>query len=855
MGGLLLLVLTAPLFSWLLRSGLDRQLLTRALSEASGTEVSFESYNLSFGGEAHLKELTVRLGEEELLRAEGLDASFSWWSLLIREPEVRSVTLQAPRLNLSSPLLHRLSQRPKMGSSSLAVGFRDAAVKYTTANGPIVLDALAGTLSAGQLRFQGPAKLSGELNWSATPLNYEFNNLPLDLVSRLSGRSLPAGTVTLKGTRDGQELSGLLSLQTATLSGTCQYSLERKENLLKGRLETQGMTVLGYRIEAAVVPFEATDSLLTLKQATVTAAGQEPVSLNGTVSKDEVQVTLDRQDLSARLSGESSRLSLWASLDEIAVLDAILTPEPWTLEIANLNGGYLLRRTGLSCVGFDFTGRLIWSRALEGELHTEGGKIKQYPVQGTTLKLASENGSVKIAGQSSLQDSPLTFQAILQNGSPRFEFAYSGSAQLPALSGKGELKENLVSFEALELPQTTPALQATGRLNLSDDSLQLQAEFKGQQLAELWPQSPIKGQLFGRATVGGTTGEPRPTFEGELKEVTWKDIYIGRVAMNYQQDEVIATLADLSLADVPQLKPYLSGLGSLELKGSPKALVGSASFPKVKYQGRELGALEAQFEVQDEELEITSVSLPFATAQGALNSTSIDLSGRLNKLDLKVVSDQAHGTVDGTFTVQGAVTNPRASFHGGVEKLVYQGQKIGDVPIEASFDGSKVRAKIKGLSAEKFSPLSEALPALHGKLDIGVVVGEESLLEATLSEGRYGEVALPPISTALSYSADLVKVQHLTLHQETPVSMSGTFSPKEGTYQLSSRMEQVSVAPLLALLPERPPLRGSLTGHLWAQGSRATAQLKFEGSASRLSVDGVGVGDIRHTKAQSGSRE
>ena len=54
-----------------MRSGLDQQLLTRALSDASGMKVSFDSYALSLGGTASLDRLKVQFADQEFLTAEG----------------------------------------------------------------------------------------------------------------------------------------------------------------------------------------------------------------------------------------------------------------------------------------------------------------------------------------------------------------------------------------------------------------------------------------------------------------------------------------------------------------------------------------------------------------------------------------------------------------------------------------------------------------------------------------------------------------------------------------------------------------------------------------------------------------
>jgi hypothetical protein len=870
-----------PLFSWLLQSGLDRQLLTRVLSETTGMQVSFDSYTLSRSGQAELGNLRVRVADQEFLKARSLRASFSWWSLLLREPELSGLALEAPELTVSDTILDELRNRPATQAPQLSVTFHDAKVAYQDEKHPITLTGLEGSLTGQQLQVSSGDDLSGTITWDELSSRYQLESLSLQLLGSVTGCTFPAGQVELDIQQQDRELQGEVAIDSPLFKGRSRVQLTTDQSGIGGSIDSEELTVLGYRLGNATVAFSWDGTTLALEEALLeTELGD--LQVNGSVSERLLDLAVTREELTLRLSGERPEFILSAFWDGTSIIDGTLTTDPWTLQVANLNGGYLMRKRGLDGVGFDFEGQLVYQDGLSGKLTSKGGKLRGQTLGRTTLELVAETSEqVSLAGSTMVAKHPVTFEAHLAEqswrvsakgrelpaalfrpglgghidltartsypaGEKTFEFSYTGDEILPAVIGQGRLADDSVEFQELKLPKMEPPLVAAGSYGLSKGSLDFQAELKGQQVGQLWSESPVRGRLSGQASLKGTADAPKPSFVGEMRNTIWRDSKLGTVAITADKGTLKATLAEVSLEAVPGLQPHLSGSGTVQLEGVPPTLHATANFPQVAWQGQNLGRLQAKLSLDGETLQIDSLKLPNIIFSGSISEKSVRLKGKIEKLDLSrlPLPHEATGTASGTMTVSGTPAHPNGRFQGSVQKLVYQKTALGDMPLKASLADGVVRAQVLGLAVEQLTPVANALPDLRGVLDVGLVMGKQPKVEGRLVQGTYRDIALPPISATLLYSPDKVNIHRLTLEHDTPVTLTGSFSPQNGTFQLSSRLERVNLNPVLALLPDSATVKGSVSGHLTAEGGRSSAKLNFDGSGQEFAISGVSVGTI-----------
>jgi hypothetical protein len=871
-----------PLFSWLLTSGMDRQLLTRLLSEASGMQVEFDTYSLSRSGRAEIGNLRVRTADQDVLRVQTLSASFSWWSLLKRKPEISDLTLNSPELTLSDSLISELQSQPKTESRDLSIDFHNAKVVYRREGEPFSLDGLQGHLSGREFRLSSSGGFEGSVSWGAQSSHYKFENLSLQILGSLAGRDLPNGTVDFDLQHNGQDLRGEFAIDSALLKGKVATEVTVSTPAVKGTITSEALTVMGCPFSRVNLPFSWEEQTFSIDNATLNT-DQGDFRIDGVVSQGASDLTLAYDKWTVRVKGARPVIAVSALWDETSILDSTLKAEPWTLDVTNVNGGYLMRKFGMDGVGFDFSGRLTYQDSLSGELTSVGGRLQGQTVGETTLKLeANSSEDVRLTGSSSVAKQPVTFDAQLSDqgwlfsakgqdipakllrpdaggkldleGSIRypaglnsFAFSYTGDDTYPAVLGRGQMTDGLLVFDELTLPKLEPPLNARGSYRRDNESVNLQTELKGQQVANLWSGSPVRGQLFGQAKLQGSVSAPKPTFEGELREASWDKIELGTVAITAEEAGIRATITDVSLAAVPALGSQVSGLGSISIEGLPPKLKGKADFPSVAWSGQELGQLQASFHLEDESLIIDSLTLPSISVTGSATQEALSFRAQIEKLDLGrlPLPETVTGLATGTLSVSGSPSNPTGQFQGSVQKLVCRDIPLGDLPLQASMRDGVVKAEVLGLAVEKLEPVAKALPELKGVLDLGLVlVKNQPNIEGRLVKGTYGDIPLPPISTTLLYTSEEVKIQRLTLEQATPLTLSGSFSPGKGTFQLSSRLEKVALDPVLALLPSSPSVTGTVSGHLSAEGDRTSAKLNFQGSGRSISVSGVGIGNI-----------
>ena len=887
----LLLLLAVPVLTWLMRSGLDQQLLTRALSDASGMKVSFDSYALSLGGTASLDRLKVQFADQEFLTAEGLTASFSWWSLIRRQPEIQDLKIQSPKLVLTEPLLDALRKRPQGGGSELAVDFTDASVTYLNEETNLALAQLDGRYSEGKVEVTQKDSFNGTIAWDKDTHTYKFQEVPLALIGRLAGHQLPDGKAQLDFVQRGQRFEGSTTIDSGVVNGKAQTVLELTGKGLTGTLETEGLKIAGYQLGPSKVPFRWDGTNFFLEKATLASEQGQAISVDGQLSEKSANLSLRKDKLTVRLSGVTPPFQLDAQWAETSLLQGTLNLEPWSFKVANLNGGYLMRLNDIDGKGFDFSGALTWQDALEGSLSSPGGVLEGQKVGPTTLKLkAASETAVEASGTCTVAGRPLSVDARLQDevwhlsaeggklparlfkknlggtvdlsakstypgGTGNFNITYSGDAQWPMISGSGSITGDEVIFRDFKLPRFTPPVVGSGTYHLSKGSISLEAALKGQKLTELWKPSPVAGKLFGTVKVSGTDSAPKPRFEGELRETQWQGTSFGTVAVSATDNNMKATLENFALDSVPQLKPYFTGAGTVVLKGLPPTLSATADFPEVQLKGHPLGQLKAKLKVQEQKLVISSLDLPMMSMSGSVGSGKINLGGEIKDLSLATLPlpKKVSGKARGSFTVEGSPENPRGQFKGTVGNLIYEDMALGNLPLEATFNGSKVEAEVSGMAVEGVPPISKALPALKGVLNLGLTLDDKPLVVGRLSKGQYANKPLPPISTRLSIGEKAIQIQSLTLEQTPPITLSGSFKPDSGDFQLSANLDRTNLSPLLELLPEKPPLKGSLSGKVTVKGNRTTSKVDFAGSGQDISVGEVALGSLPQLNLNAGT--
>ena len=890
-GVALLLLLAFPFLTWLMRSGLDQQLLTRALSDASGMKVSFASYSLSFGGTASLEQLKVEFAGEEFLTAEGLTASFSWWSLIRRQPEIEDLKVQSPKLVLTEPLLDALRKRPEGGGSELAIDFTDASVTYLNEETNLTLDQLDGRYSEGKVEVTQKDSFNGSIAWDQDTHTYKFQEVPLALIGRLTGQQLPEGKAQLDFVQKEKRFEGITTVESGVLNGKAQAVLELTETGVSGTLETEGLTVTGYQVGPSKVPFRWDGTTFSVEKATLANAQGQAINVDGQLSEKSANLSLRKDNLTVRLAGVAPPFQLDAQWGDTSLIQGTLSLDPWSLKITNLNGGYLMRLNDIDGKGFDFSGALTWAGALEGSLTSPGGDLEGQKVGQTTLKLkADSEAAVEASGTCTVAGRPLSIEARLQDkvwhlsaeggklparlfkkslggtvdlsakttypgGTGNFNITYSGDEQWPMISGTGSITGDEVVFRDFKLPRFNPPVVGSGTYHISNGSIALEAALKGQKLTELWKPSPVAGKLFGTVKVSGKESAPQPSFQGELRETKWQGTDFGTVAVSATDGSMKATLQNFSLDSVPELKPYFTGTGTVVLEGLPPTLSATADFPQVHLKGHPLGQLKAKLKVQEQKLVISSLNLPMMSMSGSVSPGKINLGGEIKDLNLatlplpKKVSGQARGN----FTVEGSPENPRGRFKGTVGNLIYEEMALGNLPLDATINGSKVEAEVSGMAVESVPPISKALPALKGVLNLGLTLGDKPLVVGRLSKGQYADKPLPPISTRLSIGEKAIQIQSLTLEQTPPITLSGRFKPESGDFQLSSNLDRTNLSPLLELLPEKPPLKGSLSGKVTVQGNRSTSKVDFAGSGQDISVGEVALGSIPQLNLNAGT--
>lgn len=880
-GGLVLFLLLIPLLSWLMRSGTDKKLLTSALSKTSGMEVDFDSYSLGWSGTAELKKLKVNLAGEQLLQAEGLTASFSWWSLLRRNPEVRDLHLQSPQLRITEPILEALRSRPGE-SATMSVNFENATVGYKSEIRDFQLLALSGVYTEGKVEFKQTEGLVGTITWDDKNHRYNLKNVELALLGEYLQCELPTGIAHLEFVQESEQFEGTVEVDSTLVKGKAQVSLLVQEPKVSGTLKSDGLTVAGHPIGKSEVPFHWDGNVFQLKNALVTTEPGGELRVSGRISEDKADLTLSRGDLRVDLKGHQPPFSVDASWDGTNLVSGTLSPDPWTLKVGNLNGGYLMRLGGVEGVGFDFDGELAWDQGISGALVSSGGSLHGQSIGTTKLQMRTDSeGVFSAAGSTLVAKQPISFEAklinegwsvaasgkkipakllhadlggqfdltaytVYPNGKGDFNFQYSGDKKWPAITGRGTILEEMVTFQELTLPKFSPAVTADGSYNLKKSTLDFKADLTGQELTKLWSESPVNGKLFGKATVTGTAQSPRPSFQGDVRECQWQGTNFGTVAVVASEGKMKATLADFSLQSIQQLSPYLRGTGTVTLQGLPPEIQILADFPKVKLKTYEIGHTKARLAMSDGVLKVESLQLPMGSVSGFISPEKINLSGKLEELNLVQLPlpQKASGIAHGDIAIGGTPSKPTGRFNGKVEKLVYNDLSLGNLPLVATFSGGELKAQVNGLAVEGIPPIGKAFPGLKGFLNIGIAMADKPTIEGRLEKGSYAGKSLPTISTSLAWKEQTVDILALTLEQKNPVTFSGSYSTQKGQFQLRSHLEQVALGTILDLLPTRPPIHGKVTGKLTVKGARNSGRLDFTGAGSGFKVANVSVGSI-----------
>ncbi len=809
-------------------SRLDKDLLQSVLSRALSKQVEFHDYALSWRGSATIHGLTVSQDEVEILRAETTQVDFTWGSLLRGQPDVQNIDFQAPVITLDPERLEGLTSQSQGPAP------------------PVQFE--RGTLHYGQRSWEN---LSGRFANNRLEVQQNDQKVALQFGSILEAELKQFSLATV-GAPDIR-LTGKAKLAEGRLQGEVQAGFEGREAQarfdLTAALPTQGQVELessDWKVVALILydhkELRVTDGVLSYQE--------QPFQFQATVG-EQLALEVKGQGFRAQVSGwEPLKVAVFEG-DRERLQGKVLLEE-MRLTLSYLDGAWLAQQVGVEATGLGASGELSWEEGVVAHLQAEKGFLRGYPL--ASVEVVAKGGWTRLdelAVATDIEGGHLQVELTRnQENQPVGRFQFSGSETLPKLSGTGRLTAEALVLEPVQVMVSEPPVVASGRYLLESGQLEFETDLEGQSLATLYPSAPLGGLLFGTAEVRGTAAQPAFSFAGEVREASYQQLALGTIGVNLKGEEVEATIPRLALESVPQLKSLLKGAGSLTLKGTMPNFAVTFDYPQVSYEGQDLGRLHGSIRVRGDRYEVEKVVLPTSpplTLAGMVEPDRLALQGEAEKLKLESLPLplKIEGQASGQLSLTGTPEAPEGSFQGRVTALVYEGQKLGNVPLAARISPGQVTLTVEGLKVSQFPPLAEAVPGLSGTLTAQLEQKEKRTLTATLTQGQYGQSRLPTLAADLLVEQDQARLRSLRLETKPPLVVTGSFSTDKGTLTLGSTLDKFPIETLLSLVPGAPSLAGQLTGKFEFSGSRESTRASFQGQGSGLAFGTTHLGSAQ----------
>jgi len=613
-------------------SRLDRDLLTRGLSQALGQPVSLQGYELSWDGDVSVSELRVG----DFLKVRKARTRLPWSEVIRGQIKPRRLRLADPELDVDRLPAAQGPPPPR----EFPIEFAGATVRW---GGHPPLSSLAGEWGEdGKLAVSHPQ--GGRWSWDGQQLQVEDASLkfladwlgrplPVAATDKASGTfvkgppwvaqlQLPYGNVTLKEDPEGVQLES----PRVTWQGH-----EVKEVKALVRPSRTGVEVLS---ASALLPWGAATGRGSL--------GAEGVNVTGTCAN--VQVTakgpwggLAVQARAARFgydlawSGElagrtlrRSRLEVSQRGKRVAVARVAWDPD-LRLDLERLEVGRLVRQSDLVVRGYLERKGDVWS----GQLSAPAGRLTGVPLGGLRVDI-SEN---QIRGQARWggEKIPITGgwkDTVLQLTIPAGKKRPGLKGEVDLATRKGTLEVSLEKgtqarlaveperLKLLALEIQGVKLEVSGEIGLPGGQLKLRVLFQGQTLSYEGHQAPLTGQV----DVEGSVTRPR-----------------------YKLD-VVTELPQVGNVSVKGNYPGTLSFGAKELKLKDRSLgelAGTVTGYKVELQ-RPL-ALKGAYQPKKQRLDLRG-----PLKNWSLASVVPDVAGSLTgELKLAITRQGVNGTLAG----------------------------------------------------------------------------------------------------------------------------------------------------------------------------------------------------------------